>query len=213
MERIKKIISYLTEGNDIWGGWEDNVDYVVDGKGGNDKLYGHIGDDEIDGGDGDDEIYGGQGKDTLFGNAGDDRLSGKHGDDILRGGGGADILTGGGGADILTGGGGADILDGGRGADILTGGAGRDTFVFENIRDTYDTITDFELSKDVIDVSSLLKGAASMATAFQDYVKVIKTGSGDAKVKINSQGDQFETIATLSGVDATALATKNFIFT
>ena len=202
---------YGGRGDDqIWGGKGNDL---IKGQRNNDKLWGDSGDDKIYGGRGDDEIYGGQGKDTLFGNAGDDRLSGKHGDDILRGGGGADILTGGRGADILTGGGGADILDGGRGADILTGGAGRDTFVFENIRDTYDTITDFELSKDVIDVSSLLKGAASMATAFQDYVKVIKTGSGDAKVKINSQGDQFETIATLSGVDATALETKNFIFT
>lgn len=45
ISRIRKIISYLTDGDDVWGGWEDNVDYEVNGKGGNDKLYGYTGDD------------------------------------------------------------------------------------------------------------------------------------------------------------------------
>ncbi len=54
--RIKKIISYLTDNNDVWGGWEDNVDYEVRGKGGDDKLYGYNGEDTLIGDDGDAEV-------------------------------------------------------------------------------------------------------------------------------------------------------------
>ena len=133
MGRIKKNISYLTEGDDVWGGWED-VDYVVDGKGGNDKLYGYIGNDELDGGDGDDEVYGGlgddiirggQGKDKLFGGDGDDDIDGGEGDDEVFGGNGKDKLKGGNGKDKLFGGDGDDEIDGGDGDDMIFGEGGR----------------------------------------------------------------------------------------
>jgi Ca2+-binding RTX toxin-like protein len=62
---------------------------------------------------------------TINGNGGDDSLYGSNPDDILNGGDGLDLLQGGG------------------GKDTLTGGAGADQFVFKNINNGPDTITDF----------------------------------------------------------------------
>jgi Ca2+-binding RTX toxin-like protein len=73
---------------------------------------------------------------------------------VLRGAGGNDTLTGGTGNDTLIGFAGADSLTGGAGADSLTGGAGADKFVFNNPNEGIDTITDFTLADDVINVSA-----------------------------------------------------------
>jgi Ca2+-binding RTX toxin-like protein len=62
----------------------------------------------IDGKEGNDGIYGGTGKDTLFGEDGDDLLNGGAGDDRLSGGDGNDLLDGGLGNDSLCGGSGDD---------------------------------------------------------------------------------------------------------
>lgn len=66
----------------------------LDGRGGNDKIYG---------GSGSDIIYGGPGNDLLFGGDGTDKLYGDAGNDILMGGFGADIVYGGSGEDLITG--------------------------------------------------------------------------------------------------------------
>ena len=124
--RIRKAIAYLTEGDDVWGGWENNVDYEVNGKGGNDKLYGHIGNDTLGGGDGDDEIYGGLGHDNVLGGSGHDKLFGGDGDDEVDGGYGNDEIFGGNGRDTIRGGNGRDRLFGGAGDDDIDGGAGDD---------------------------------------------------------------------------------------
>ncbi|MGH8221450.1 MAG: putative Ig domain-containing protein [Woeseiaceae bacterium] len=80
----------------------DDLDDVIDAKGGDDRLEGLGGDD------------------TLIGGAGNDELLGSHGDDILYGGDGNDLLEG----DF-----GADVLHGGKGDDLLYGGPGIDTYV------------------------------------------------------------------------------------
>lgn len=76
------------------------------------------------------------------GGGGDDRLTGTGRDDLLAGYSGNDTLSGGAGDDLLV---------AGTGADRLTGGAGADTFVFtaDGIRDT---VTDFELGVDQLDI-------------------------------------------------------------
>ncbi len=153
VSRIKKIISYLTNGNDVWGGWEENVDYEVNGKGGDDKLYGYNGNDILSGDDGDDEVYGGlgndrlrggNGKDKLFGGEGDDEIDGDDGDDEIFGGNGRDRIRGGNGNDKLFGGEGDDEIDGDDGDDeifgeggrnILRGGRGRDLIFGGNDND------------------------------------------------------------------------------
>ena len=71
----------------------------------------------------------------------------------LSGGAGMDVITGRAGADVLFGGAGDDILTDGAGSDRLTGGAGADTFIFAYDR-TVDTITDFEIGVDEIDLSA-----------------------------------------------------------
>ncbi|UBQ55849.1 calcium-binding protein [Alysiella filiformis] len=55
---------------------------------------------------------------------------------------------------VLKGAAGNDRLDGGRGSDTLTGGDDADTFVFSSLLDgTVDTITDFTLSQDKIELA------------------------------------------------------------
>jgi Ca2+-binding RTX toxin-like protein len=57
--------------------------------------------DQMDGRGGDDYLFGGKGNDTLLGSEGDDRLDGGAGRDTLDGGGGDDALTGGAGRDTF----------------------------------------------------------------------------------------------------------------
>ena len=88
----------------------------------------------------------------IAGSSKSETLDGRGGDDLLYGGNGRDTLLGGTGNDLLDGGDGRDWLDGGVGDDLLTGGHGPDTFVF---RPGYghDTITDFRLFEDRLDIS------------------------------------------------------------
>ncbi|MFT6913426.1 MAG: Ca2+-binding RTX toxin-like protein [Paracoccaceae bacterium] len=137
-------------GNDrMIGNAEDNVFY-----GGNntDRLIMGDGNDEGYGGVGNDRLEGGHGNDLLQGDKGRDVLLGGWGDDVLRGGQQDDTLKGGRGDDSLSGGDDNDILNGGRGDDTLAGGTGADTFVFgRNVHD--DVITDFEVGVDQVDLS------------------------------------------------------------
>lgn len=66
-----------------------------------------------------------------------------------------DVLWALGGNDTLSGGAGDDVLMGGYGTDVLTGGGGADTFVFRAEEARNDTITDFNINEDRIDLSGL----------------------------------------------------------
>ncbi|WP_028312012.1 beta strand repeat-containing protein [Derxia gummosa] len=87
---------------------------------------------------------------TLIGGAGDDSISGLGGYDSLSGAAGNDFISGGDGNDTLEGGEGNDTLAGDAGNDSLTGGTGADSFV---LGEGYDTIGDFDINADRIDVS------------------------------------------------------------
>ncbi|MBW4666322.1 MAG: hypothetical protein KME60_02475 [Cyanomargarita calcarea GSE-NOS-MK-12-04C] len=111
-------------------------DSVIDGRDGDDRifggfvndiLYGDAGNDFVDGGNGDDILYGGDGNDNIFGKLGNDFLDGGTSNDLLDGSLGDDQLDGGDGNDQLTGGSGNDILLGGNGIDSLTGAGGNQT--------------------------------------------------------------------------------------
>jgi Ca2+-binding RTX toxin-like protein len=66
---------------------------------------------------------------------------------------GDDVLLGGDGKDTLSGNDGDDLIVGGAEDDLLTGGEGEDRFYFETPNEGIDTITDFNVSEDLIEVS------------------------------------------------------------
>ncbi len=92
-----------------------------------DEIRGQAGDDTIYGYEGDDKLYGGEGHDTIAGGDGDDRIYGGAGDDSLWG-------------------------DGTRSDVAIAGATDFDTFIFEPGNGN-DTIRDFNLNEDRIDLS------------------------------------------------------------
>ncbi len=90
--------------------------------------------------------------DTIAGNSSDNILVGRAGNDVINGDKGNDQLFGGEGNDQIAGGSGNDFLNGGAGNDTLTGGAGSDRFSLSNLSDGVDTITDFTVADDLIEI-------------------------------------------------------------
>ncbi|HHP7243115.1 MAG TPA: bluetail domain-containing putative surface protein [Elainellaceae cyanobacterium] len=156
------------DGNDWLFGEEDyNVTGVPNPHFGNDLILGGNGDDYIDGGRGNDTLWGGAQNDTIngraendaiYGEGGHDTIFGEDGEDTIYGQDGNDLIWGGNGRDTIAGGSGNDLLIGGDGVDTLTGGEGNDTFGGFG-RNTYDTITDFQIGTDVIDGPTSLTAA------------------------------------------------------
>lgn len=179
------------KGNRLYG--FDRKD-LIDGGGGNDTLLGGAGHDKIEGGAGNDRIDGdaefettgrsvGTGRDTLFGDEGDD------------------LILGGGGADNLFGGAGADTLNGGDGNDILNGGGGADLFIFSKGRDT---IRNFNLKEDVIDVA----GGDSLARFrnLEDLGAAVSESRGNLTITVGGSS------LTLQGISFEQLKPHNFDF-
>lgn len=75
------------------------------------------------------------------------------GNDSIVGGVSADILNGGAGNDTISGLDGADVITGGAGADLITLGAGADTLVFTSLVGGADTIADYSVLDDSIQLS------------------------------------------------------------
>ena len=93
--------------------------------------------------------------------------------------GGNDTLSGGEGDDILYGQGGEDTLIGGLGDDILVGGDGDDLFqwVDQPFQGDVDTITDFALGEDHLDISQLLPTENNMSDLL-DHIAIEKVDNG-----------------------------------
>jgi Ca2+-binding RTX toxin-like protein len=160
-------------------------------------------------------LTGGTGHDTLTGTTGNDTLTGGDGNDSLIGNAEADTLLGGVGADTLLGGDGDDTLTGGNGADLLTGGNGNDTFVFNSPVELLDTITDFNVTDDTINVlasgfggglsvgeisaSQFLSGAGVTSATDTAHRFIYNTSNGDLYYDIDGTGSTLAAkIATLS---------------
>lgn len=108
-------------------------------------------------------------------------------------------------SDTIIGNSGNNRLRGGLSADVMSGGAGNDVFVFaagEN--DAADTITDFSLLDDALDLAGLLDAAFTPGAA-SDYVQASTSGS-DTVVSVDSDGAangaNFVDVALLSGISA-----------
>ena len=112
---------------------------------------------------------GSQHSDYLYGTNGANELNGQDGNDRLYGRAGNDTLIGWDGNDRLDGGANNDILDGGYDNDILTGGSGRDTFMFNTNpfgSDGHDTITDFEVGLDRIQMHDVARQNVSFSAQY-----------------------------------------------
>lgn len=103
----------------------------------------------------------------------------------------ANTLDGEDGNDLIKGEKGNDILIGGRGSDTLIGGAGNEVFVYRTVEDSApsapDTITDFSVGKEKIDLSQIdasslvdgnntfmFNGASPIGTSSQGEISVVK---------------------------------------
>ncbi|MEZ8323377.1 Ig-like domain-containing protein, partial [Vibrio cyclitrophicus] len=105
---------------------------------------------------------------------------------------GDDVLVADKGNDLLDGGEGDDLLIGGLGDDILTGGSGDDLFqwVDQPFQGDIDTITDFALGQDHLDISQLLPTENSMSDLL-DHITIEKVdnGGGDKDLVITISED------------------------
>jgi hypothetical protein len=176
-------------GGDAAGDTVSNFENIL-GSGLDDTLTGDANVNDIQGNGGNDIIEGKAGSDTLDGGTGQDTLSyasstvavtvilatnsvsggDATGDTIFNfeniiGSGFADTLTGDTGDNNIQGGAGDDIIkDGDGGNDLLTGGTGNDDFVISTSPGTV-TITDFNGSEDLLDVSRHNVGLAQIMSA------------------------------------------------
>ncbi|MBK1661684.1 hypothetical protein CKO45_26110 [Paracraurococcus ruber] len=213
----------LGAGNDSADG-RSGSDYI-DGGSGRDTLLGSSGDDTLIGGPDDDSLNGGQNNDAIYGQGGNDILIGDSNDDWVFGGTGNDFIQGNDNKDTLYGGSGQDTIDGGKnddtiqggfGADLLTGGDGKDLFKYVDVRDTNDTITDFQNDDDRLDFGDLFSGTLGFRTgqntAFTAQNQVIWYQDGtNTIVAVNLDGDPAtaELAITLTGLKA--LTASDFI--
>ena len=155
-----------------------------------DVLFGNADSTFIEGLDGDDVLTGGGNSDYLLGGAGSDILSGNNGDDTLIGGTGFDVLSGGEGN---------DVLQGDEDSNILFGGEGADIFVIGENTSANNTISDFEVGIDKIQLDS--------SSSFWDLtIEDIASGSGVVVSSSLGHG-----ITTILGVNSSDLSTADFL--
>ena len=185
----------------IFGGADDDLIFGgtgndwLSGDAQNDVIYGDAGGDDIIGGSGFDTAYGGNGSDWISGGSGEDKsfgqadadfLQGDAGNDELYGGGASDILFGGSEADTMAGDAASDLLRGDLGADVLTGGDGADVFLYRYFSDSKvnasqrDTITDFEVGVDKIDLCNMDANRSIAGDQAFDFIGVAGFNGADS---------------------------------
>lgn len=178
----------------------DGANNLIRGGSGNDTIVGAAGNDNLQGQAGRDTVSGGAGKDRLILGNGNDTGDGGGGKDRIDGGGGNDLLIGAAGDDDLNGGGGNDRLIGGAGSDMLNGGGGSDVFVFET-QHGGDTIEDFDVNGDLIDLSG--------HTGFNNFAAVLAGSSEFSGNTLIGSGDN---AIFVQGVTKSELGADDFIF-
>ncbi|MEZ8382580.1 VCBS domain-containing protein, partial [Vibrio splendidus] len=148
------------------------------------------------------ESYSNAGVDIVQSGGGNDTVYGEEGVDLIFGGTGHDVLNGGSGDDAVRGGSGNDTLVGGLGDDILVGDDGTDLFqwVDQPFQGDVDTITDFALGEDHLDISQLLPTENSMSDLLEHItIEKVDNGGGDKDLVITisedaNSGGQTQTI-------------------
>jgi Ca2+-binding RTX toxin-like protein len=141
-----------------------------------------------------------------------DTVTGSDNADTISGNAGADIIAGGDGNDIISGGDGNDSLTGGDDDDTLTGGDGDDTFFFSVIGSNgSDTITDFTVADDDLDLDDVFVISGEEAVAAESAV----ASTADLELYVFADASQDITGTAGSGIaDFTDLAdVANFLDT
>ncbi|MBV8604064.1 MAG: ExeM/NucH family extracellular endonuclease [Pelomonas sp.] len=125
-------------------------------------------------------------------------------------------ITGTSGRDTIVGTDGDDIIEGGPGADTLTGGKGNNQFVYRNLSDAGDVITDFVPGKDLLVFGPLLQNLHITSTDpyGQGYVTCTQQAAGavigvdqDAAGPVPSRA-----MVQLKGVSCSSISAANFKF-
>jgi parallel beta-helix repeat protein len=162
-----------------------------------------------------DLLNGGSGNDTLYAAAGNDLILGRAGSDVLHGDTGDDRLSGGDGNDTLMGNDGRDVLNGGLGQDTLSGGAGNDTFVWTDMNEAGDSISDFRRG-DRLDIKALLPDfhGTPLAAALGGYIHFAQVGY-DVTLSVDADGSggsgSPSVLATLKNVQLAAVDFRQVI--
>lgn len=186
------------------------------GGAGNDKIYGGTGEDLVLVSSGQDSYWGGEGYDEIDFSEIAGRVSidlSRHtatlsfgktavtdfvsGFEIVRGSHGGNAFMGDGDNTRFIGGDRADTFRGLGGNDTFNGGEGRDVYTFlkkDTAGGAVDTITDFEIGADRLDMKDFLKGRAGTA----DAVRFVDTGD-DTMVQGNTKAGWVD-VVVLSGV-------------
>ena len=149
------------DANVLAGGYGLGSDRL-EGRGGNDQLFGGEGATWCEGGPGHHRVVGSAGSDAAPGGAGDDELTGHDGRDSLDGGGGNDVVAGedliglsrttpSGADDVLNGGDGDDVVMGGPGTDTVGGGAGDDRLDSPTLGQFPNERTSYNFGDDTLD--------------------------------------------------------------
>ncbi len=204
-------------GQSLYGSQGANT---LNGGGGNDHLVGFGGNDVLIGGAGADHLAGGQGNDIYYhvdsldwvnelAGQGDDLVIAaqnfalREGDSVetlaAAEGNAAINLTGNALGQSLYGNEGANVLTGGGGADYLVGGGGNDVFVLSSLAlsgpGNIAIIGDYA-GGEIVDITQILAVAAGTDLVAGGYVKV---AGGQLQVDTNGGGDNWSTIANVSG--------------
>ena len=144
------------------------------------------------------DVRGTQSGDIIIGSDVDNDLAGLGGDDFI------EALEG---ADRLLGGEGNDILIGGDGSDTHSGGAGNDSFVFLPGETGLDTILDFVVFEDELDLNALID-ETNLTPGENDssYVRAVEGLDNNTVVSVDGDGigtgQSFVDVAVLNGISA-----------
>lgn len=186
------------------------------GQGGDDLMYGGKGADLLNGGAGNDIMKGGLGNDTYVVNSTYDKVVeySNQGVDTVQssisyklgsyvenltltgtgningtGSGWHNVIKGNDGNNVLSGLGGNDVISGGKGYDTMIGGSGNDTFVLKTPGTGVDTIKDFALGQDTLNVQAVLKavGASTVSQALQSHLLEVVQNGSSAELKAHVQ--------------------------